>query len=271
MFRRIWNKIVEIRGLKASMLTLHGELQREIVNLHHLVDDFKSAQDVDARLLSEFHAWKNSTPFPKEPLVSVIVATWDRPELLVNRCVRSLLRQSYQNLEIIVVADASAESTVQAMAAVTDPRVKFFNLPQRGDYPKVPELRWLVAGTAPVNYGLSIARGDFITHLDDDDEHIENRIEVLLDHARQTSADVLWHPFWIHRPDREPTLVEARHFRYGQVTTGSIFYRHWLKQIPYSLEAAHLREPGDWNRFRKFQYLRASIERCPIPLLRHFK
>jgi glycosyltransferase involved in cell wall biosynthesis len=271
MIRKIMAKFAELRGLKAEMIAREGALRREIANLHQLLNDYKSSQDVSSDAIEAFHAWRAATPIPEEPLVTICVATWDRPDLLVNRCLASILNQTYQKLQIIVVGDCSPTSTEEAMAEVRDSRVTFINLPRRGNYPATPDLRWLVAGSVPSNHALRAAQGDYITHLDDDDEYTSDRVEKLVGVARSTRADLVWHPFWIHRPDRAPSTVNAFDFRYGQVTTGSVFYRSWFKNIPWDLSACDLREPGDWNRFRKFLYLRPRLHRYPDALLHHFR
>lgn len=57
----------------------------------------------------------------------------------------------------------------------------------------------------------------------------------------------------------------------GQVTTSSIFYHSWFRQIPWDIQAYRHREPGDWNRLRKMAYLGVKAGRFPDPLLWHYK
>ncbi len=128
----------------------------------------------------------------------------------------------------------------------------------------------MVAGTVPMNLALSLARGDFVTHLDDDDEHTGNRIEKLLSLVRETRAEFVWHPFWRETPERTWELRRCAQFRRYDVTTSSIFYHRWLVQIPWDINAYRYREPGDWNRLRKFKYLGVRAFRHPEPFLRHF-
>jgi hypothetical protein len=59
-----------------------------------------------------------------------------------------------------------------------------------------PEWHWIVAGTTAVNYTLKLANGDFITHLDDDDKHLPERIGKLVQFIQKTHADLVCHPFW---------------------------------------------------------------------------
>jgi len=268
MFARLIQRSSPLHGLPV----LGPLLARRRSNL----DLIRSRTDVPDDLSREFAVERRQPEYhsafdAEQPLVSVCVGTYNRSALLVGRCLKSLVSQTYEHLEIIVVGDCCTDDTPQAVAALGDPRIRFVNLPQRGPYPEDPRLRWMVAGTMPFNHALGIARGRFITHLDDDDEHAPDRVERLLRFAQQQRADVVFHPFdWERRPGRWK-INPARDFAHGQVTTSSIFYHAWLKRIPWDVDAHRYREPGDWNRLRKFRYLGARILRYPEPLLRHYK
>jgi len=128
-----------------------------------------------------------------------------------------------------------------------------------------------VAGTVPVNAALNLARGDFITHLDDDDEYLPDRISQLVQFIQEEKADFVSHPFWRQMPNGKWELNDAKNFRITEVTTSSSFYHRWFKQIPWDIQAYRYKEPGDWNRFRKFKYLGVKWARYPKPLLRHYR
>jgi len=249
---------------------------RELARRRRALDNSRSSHDLAPDLVAEFARVRREPEYQRafddpKPLVSVCIGTYNRGGLLVSRCLRSLQEQTYDNLEIIVVGDCCTDDTARAIETLDDPRIRFENLPQRGPYPEDPKLRWMVAGTMPVNRALQLARGAFITHLDDDDEHLPRRVELLLDHVRTQRADLVYHPFlWEKQPDRW-TLNRATSFRHTQVTTSSVFYHSWLRRIPWDVEAWRYREPGDWNRFRKIQFLGATTVRHPEPLLRHYK
>lgn len=239
------------------------------------LDINRSRNDVPDRLLLEFKSAKTHPEYVKafneeRPLVSVCVGTFNRSALLVRRCLRSLVAQTYEHLEIIVVGDCCTDDTQRAVEALGDARIVFVNLPKRGPYPTDPKLRWMVAGTMPFNHALNMAKGAFITHLDDDDEHPPQRIQNLLEFVQSTRADLVFHPFeWERTPGRWQ-VNQARDFCHTQVTTSSILYHRWFKNIPWDINAYKYREPGDWNRLRKFKYLGAKILRFPEPLLRHY-
>ena len=80
-----------------------------------------------------------------QPLVSICVATCDRAELLVSRCLASLQRQTYPNLQMVVVGDHCTDDTEPRLAAIRDDRLVFENLGVRGPYPREGSR----AGTSP--------------------------------------------------------------------------------------------------------------------------
>jgi glycosyltransferase involved in cell wall biosynthesis len=108
------------------------------------------------------------------PVVSVIIPTRQRPILLL-RAVRSVLDQTFQNLEVIVVIDGPDPETERAMETITDRRVRTLPLPNR------------VGGSITRNLGAEAALGHWIAFLDDDDEWLPHKIESQLQLARQTN------------------------------------------------------------------------------------
>jgi glycosyltransferase involved in cell wall biosynthesis len=251
-------------------------LQAKVEHLNAEVDALRSRIDVSDVLFDTFQQERNSkeyqSVYQKEtPLVSVCVGTYNRGRLLVERSLRSILEQDYRNLEVIVVGDCCTDDTVEIVSKIKDERVRFINLPERGRYPEDAKLRWMVAGTTTFNHALSLANGDFITHLDDDDEYVSDRISKLVTFIRGNRADLVWHPFWSEKRRGGWDLFKAEDFSKSQVTTSCIIYHRWFKHVPWDMNAYKYLEPGDWNRFRKIKYLGATMLRYPEPLLRHYK
>jgi glycosyltransferase involved in cell wall biosynthesis len=104
----------------------------------------------------------------QDPEVTVVITTRDRPAL-VARAVESALAQTLQAIEVIVVDDASAEPLRLARA---DTRLQIIR-------------RTSSTGVcAARNAGLSVARGRWVTFLDDDDELVPDMLETSLGAAR---------------------------------------------------------------------------------------
>lgn len=104
------------------------------------------------------------------PRLSVVVATRNRATL-VGRAVRSVLAQTMDDLEIVVVDDASEDATAEAIvdAAAGDPRVRYERL----------DVRSGPAGSR--NRGLACATGEYVAFCDDDDEWLPTKASVQID------------------------------------------------------------------------------------------
>lgn len=89
--------------------------------------------------------------------VSVIIPTYNRSDLL-DRAVKSVLKQVYSNLEIIIIADNCTDNTLELLKLYNDKRVSYIILNEN------------VGGAQARNIGIEHATGDYIGFLDDDDE-----------------------------------------------------------------------------------------------------
>lgn len=112
-------------------------------------------------------------------LVSVIVPVYN-VERYLQRCMDSVLKQSYRNLEIILVDDGSPDNCPAMCEAfkLQDPRVKVIHKENGG------------LGFAR-NSGLDAATGTYITFIDSDDWISEDHIENLYQAAKTAGADVV--------------------------------------------------------------------------------
>ena len=91
------------------------------------------------------HAYQDEK---EDPLITMIIATYNRGKLLVERTLPSIFNQTYQNFEVVIVGDRCIDNTPELLAKVSDPRVRFHDLPKRGTYPDDPTDRWFVQGVA---------------------------------------------------------------------------------------------------------------------------
>ncbi len=121
-------------------------------------------------------------------LVSVVVPTYNRTDLLLTRCLPSILGQTHQELEVLVVGDGTEQATVDVMATYPDARVRFWNLPHQ-QYPEDDGQKWCVLGLEALNFGLDNATGDWIATLADDDEWTPDMVELLLAKAIAENVD----------------------------------------------------------------------------------
>jgi putative methyltransferase (TIGR04325 family) len=193
-----------------------------------------------------------------EPLVSVVIPTYDNHRLLGERSIPSVLAQTYQNFEVVVVGDAAPPEARAVVEGFGDPRISFHNRPYRGPYPEDPHARWLVAGVPPYNEAARRARGRWIAPLDDDDAFRPDHLQRLLDAARENRWELAYGQVEIHRPDGSSDRVGRFPPAHGQAALQMAIYHAGLVPI-FELELidAVFDIPCDWGLFRRM--LRAGV------------
>jgi len=117
------------------------------------------------------------------PLVSVIIPTYNR-EALVCHAIDSVISQTYQNIEIIVVDDGSTDNTKNAINKYrTLENFSFIEQSNKGV-------------SAARNHGVSLAKGKYISLLDSDDLFLPTKIAVQVNHFEANPNIVLLHHYF---------------------------------------------------------------------------
>lgn len=123
--------------------------------------------------------------------VSVVIRTFNRCDLLMNRAIPSVVAQTVSDWECHVIGDGTDDATVEAMTALcaSDHRFRFTNLP-RQHYGEADRWTvWGLLGLDALNLGLDTALGEWIAVLDDDDEFMPEHHEILIEAALKERAD----------------------------------------------------------------------------------
>ncbi len=209
----------------------------------------------------------------QQPLVTVIIPTYNRPELLLTRSLPSVLKQTYKNLEVLVIGDHCTDNTERFLREQEkqDARVKFTNLPERGKYPKEPILRWCVAGVAPMNEGLRQSRGRYIAHLDDDDEFTEDYIEKAILFVVQHDLEMVYGILSTEQQNGSWTNVGEPGLKLGGICRSASLYRGYLKLFLYDIEAWKFKEPADFNLWRRMKKAGVRIGFLNSVVGKHYK
>ena len=102
------------------------------------------------------------------PQVSVIIPVFNRAGT-IQRAICSVLGQTRQDFEVLVVDDASTDDTVSAVAAIDDPRISLIRHPRR------------LGGGAARNSGIRMSRAPYVAFLDSDDEWMPTKLQRQLE------------------------------------------------------------------------------------------
>lgn len=189
-----------------------------------------------------------------EPLVSVLIATWNRPELLTQRCIPSILAQTHTNLDIHVVGDGCTPETLNKMgdlpSVFKDERIRFTNRP-RPEYPPNELDAWHVSGSHAWNYGLDTVRGEYVCCLGDDDEYLPTFVAELLSAIIENDAGLAWCASEIIKPDGSSNgfLGVQEPLRFGGQSGGEFMWRR--NEIRLDPECWRRGLPNDWDFYSR--------------------
>ncbi len=117
----------------------------------------------------------------EQPLVSIIIPTYNRAHL-IGETLDSVLAQTYQNWECIVVDDGSSDNTDEVLATYVqkDARFKYYHRPE--DH--------LPGGNGARNYGFKISQGEYVNWFDSDDLMVPEKIEMQLKDLNLLCSDI---------------------------------------------------------------------------------
>lgn len=101
-------------------------------------------------------------------LISVIIPTYNRVELL-GRSIRSVLSQTYTNLELLIIDDCSDDGTGDFVKGLSDKRIRYHR----------NEKNLGLSGAK--NRGISLAKGNLVAFQDDDDEWLPHKLARLME------------------------------------------------------------------------------------------
>jgi glycosyltransferase involved in cell wall biosynthesis len=201
--------------------------------------------------ISAFSTKKNDTH-----LVSVVIPTYNRSNLLVE-CIKNCLRQTYRNLEIIVVDDGSTDNTNEVVKAIQkkDARVIYHHKDNEG----LPYA---------LNFGFKIAKGDYLTWTSDDNLYRKDAIETMLNFIIERNVSFIYCDYYRYRkmPNTARRLVALPDFNqemtynyfgpcflytkevaevigdYDPITKYAEDFDYWIR-ISKNFRVSHLKEP----------------------------
>jgi glycosyltransferase involved in cell wall biosynthesis len=115
------------------------------------------------------------------PKISVIIPTYNLAKILTERSIPSVLNQTYQNLECLVVDDGSTDDTEARVKELQkkDSRLKYFKTKNKGQ-------------SAAKNFGVEKAIGEFIAFNDHDDEYLPQYLETAIQKFKELPKEVAY-------------------------------------------------------------------------------
>lgn len=147
--------------------------------------------------------------------VSVIIPTYNRSET-IERAINSVLNQTYQNFEILIIDDASVDDTSKVVGSIEDERIRYHKLSKNS------------GGGAARNKGIDLSEGDFVAFLDSDDEWQANMLESYIKrfHSLDTQNAIIFSKLLMDNKVTEKVFPESIY--QGGDLSEYIFCKHGL-------------------------------------------
>ncbi len=128
-------------------------------------------------------------------MVSVVIPTYNRAHLLA-RSINSVLKQSIDDIEIIVVDDGSTDNTQCLIESMNDKRIKYFKQEKSG-------------ACRARNIGIEESNGELIAFQDSDDEWFPNKLDSQLKYLKETNADFTFCEYYKITPEETKVVPDG--------------------------------------------------------------
>lgn len=151
------------------------------------------------------------------PLLSVIMITYNHAKY-IREAIESILTQTYQNFELVIVDDGSTDRTSQIISRFADQRI--IKLKQRNNGP-----------SSALNEGIKKSHGEYIALMSGDDLSLPTRLEFQLSQIKQSQADIIFCLPRIIGPSSEILPWDTCPFFYGKyfLDTADLYRRFFYE------------------------------------------
>ena len=126
----------------------------------------------------------------KQPLVIAVVTTYKRPIKIVGRALKSIVEQTYKNLEIILVNDCPEDeqlsNELKKLCNSFDRKITYLPMPKSA------------GANAARNYGAKHSQGSYIAFLDDDDTWTKEKIDLQMREMEDPDVGIVYGNTWIN-------------------------------------------------------------------------
>lgn len=169
------------------------------------------------------------------PAFSVITPTFNRQAMLL-RAIRSVQAQTFPDYEHLIIDDASTDQTAELVASIDDPRIRYVRLD-----------RWQGANAAR-NLGMDLARAEWLTFLDSDDEYLPHRLESLSNVLESSSHHLLLSSFLtIKRGRLRPAINPPRLLTGTELEEALVAHTIFIAGSAITVRRRTLRQAGGFD------------------------
>lgn len=131
-----------------------------------------------------------------DDLISVIMPTYNRG-YIISLAIDSILKQTYENFELIIVDDCSNDNTEKVITTYNDNRIKYIKLNKKS------------GANYARNIGIKEANGQYITFQDSDDYSMPKRLEIEYKTLKREKMDLVFSSFYKTKSGNEEKLLKG--------------------------------------------------------------
>ena len=197
-----------------------------------------------------------------EKMISVIIPTYNRADR-IEKSIRSVLNQSYKDIELLVIDDGSTDNTYEVVSKIKDDRLFYYKQENQG-------------ACAARNHGMNLAKGKYIAFQDSDDIWYADKLEKQYNFIEMTKADLVY--CGMHRiVHGKKMYIPENQDSHEKVTTSLLLYHNKIstQTILMKREIAEkisfdttFKRLQDWDFVLQVSLAGFSIEYFPKALVR---
>jgi glycosyltransferase involved in cell wall biosynthesis len=201
------------------------------------------------------------------PLVSVVMPSYNSGKF-IYKTIKSVISQTYDNWELVIVDNNSNDNTIQIINSFQDKRIKTLTINNHG----------IIAASR--NLGIKKSNGELIAFLDSDDLWYSSKLEVCVNHILDFKGFVCHSEIWSYRNDE--IEVKRRKIHYGFngktsfnkllfegnciSTSAVVIHKKYLKKVGYFNESKSLVTVEDYHLWLKLLKEKIHVKFIPIVL-----
>lgn len=168
--------------------------------------------------------------------VSVIIPMYNS-EKYIDECVKSVINQTYTNLEIIIIDDCSTDSSLSVVEKIADDRIKLIKLEKN------------VGVSAARNTGIDAATGDYLCFIDSDDLWVKEKIEKEVEFIKKNNYDFIYSDYAFFNENAEELkkyrrVVVPRKIQYEQAIRNTTIFISTVMLNLHSLKKEDIYMPN---------------------------
>lgn len=183
-------------------------------------------------------------------MISVIIPVFNREET-IRDCIESVLRQTYTDLEVIVVDDGSTDGTAEKVHSITDERVRYVYQQNKG-------------ACAARNHGIDLAKGEFIAFQDSDDRWCSVKMEKQMHVLEEQNADIICCRLCRVKPDGSRELLPRRFLEGYRSRTDNLFGIGTQTLLARRIVFEKYKFDSEMPRFQEFELLYRITSEYPL-------